>query len=264
MPESREMERTIALFIDFENVAEGAKEAGFQEFEIELVVQRLLDKGKIVFKRAYADWGRFADFKRSLHGAAVEMVDIPRRRMSGKNSADIRMVVDALDLCYSKQHINTFALVSGDSDFSPLVSKLRENDKYVIGIGAKKSSSELLVANCDEFVFYEDLMREKKKEVKVSGVGVGKEQSEALEIVMETIKALARENPDEIHSSMVKDTIKRKRPQFDEGYHGYSSFTKLLEDVARRGLIEIEKSPKSGTYVVKSFNEGAWQSQKGT
>jgi uncharacterized protein (TIGR00288 family) len=249
-----EAERMIALYIDFENIAEGAREAKQKEFEVELVIQRLLDKGKILVRRAYADWGRFADYKAKLHGAAVEMQDIPRRRMTGKNSADIKMVVDAMDLCYSKSHIDTFALVSGDSDFSPLVSKLRENNKYVIGIGAKGSSSELLVANCDEFVFYEDLLREREEAAKVSR-RLPKKQSEAFEMLIEAIKALYRENKDVLYSSLIKDTIKRKRPQFDEGYHGYSSFSKLLEDAKRQGVIEIEKSPKSGTYVVTGMAE---------
>jgi len=249
-------EHMIALFIDFENIAEGAKEAKLTEFEINLVLQRLLDKGRVIAKRAYADWGRFADYKRKLHEAAVEMIDIPRRRVSGKNSADIRMVVDALDLCYSKTHIDTFALVSGDSDFSPLVSKLRENDKHVIGIGARGSSSELLVSNCDEWVFYEDLVRESRKSVKVVK-GVSDEKSEAFEILVETLKALARENWDQLYSSLIKDTIKRKRPSFDEGSYGYSSFSRFLEDAKRHGLIEIEKSAKSGTYVVTRFDENA-------
>jgi uncharacterized protein (TIGR00288 family) len=249
-------ERMIALYIDFENIAEGAKEAKAHEFEINLVVQRLLDKGKILVKRAYADWGRFADYKTKLHEAAVEMQEIPRRRVSGKNSADIKMVVDAMDLCYSKSHIDTFALVSGDSDFSPLVSKLRENNKYVIGIGAKGSSSELLVANCDEFVYYEDLLREKQQTHKVAG-SLPKKESEAFEILIEGVKALQRENQEVLYSSLIKDTIKRKRPSFDEGYHGYSSFTKFLEDAQRHGIVAIEKSPKSGTYVVTGLGEKA-------
>ena len=252
--EKLERERNIALFIDFENILEGAKEAK-AKFEIALVVQRLLDKGKILFRRAYADWGRFAEFKAKLHEAAVEMMDIPRRRVSGKNSADIRMVVDALDLCYSNRHIDTFALVSGDSDFSPLVSKLRENNKYVIGIGAKQSSSELLVSNCDEFIFYEDLLRERPQKPKVKGVS--DKQGEAFATLVEAIEALQRENWEVLYSSLIKDTIKRKRPSFDEGYHGYSTFSKLLEDAARNKIIEIEKSPKSGTYVVTSLSEKA-------
>jgi hypothetical protein len=181
------------------------------------------------------------------------MMDIPRRRVSGKNSADIRMVVDALDLCYSNRHIDTFALVSGDSDFSPLVSKLRENNKYVIGIGAKQSSAELLVSNCDEFIFYEDLMRERPRQPKVKGLS--EKQSEAFATLVEAIQALQRENWEVLYSSLIKDTIKRKRPSFDEGYHGYSSFSKLLEDAARSGVVQIEKSAKSGTYVVTGLSE---------
>ncbi|MHC4253895.1 MAG: NYN domain-containing protein [Planctomycetota bacterium] len=247
-----ERERMIALFIDFENIAEGAKEAR-SKFDIELIIQRLLDKGKVLFRRAYADWGRFAEYKEKLHGAAVEMQDIPRRRMTGKNSADIRMVVDAIELCYSKAHIDTFALVTGDSDFSPLVAKLRENSKHVIGMGAKRSSSNLLVGICDEFIFYEDLMREKKSAPKVKGLS--KKQSEAFGPLVEAIKALQRENWDVLYSSLIKDTIKRKRPSFDEGYYGFSSFSKLLEDAKRAGLVTIEKSPKSGTYVVTGLQE---------
>jgi len=249
-----ERERMIAVFIDFENIAEGAKEAKAKEFEVDLVIQRLLDKGKVLVKRAYADWGRFAEHKEKLHEAAVEMLDIPRRRMTGKNSADIRMVVDALDLCYSKAHIDTFALVSGDSDFSPLVSKLRENNKYVIGIGAKDSTSELLVSNCDEFIFYEDLLRE-REQARPKVEGLPKRQSDAFRILVEAVKALMRENKETLYSSLIKDTIKRKQPQFDEGYHGYSSFSKLLEDAQRNGILQLEKSPKSGTYVVTGLGE---------
>ena len=251
-----EHEKSIALFIDFENIALGLRGRADETFDVQKVLQRLLEKGNILVKRAYADWGRFESFKEKLHEAAVEMQDIPRRRMTGKNSADIRMVVDAMDLCYSKAHIDTFALVSGDSDFSPLVSKLRENDKYVIGIGAKDSSSELLVSNCDEFVYYEDLLRE-RAEVQPKVSGLSKKQSEAFEYVMEAVKALQRENQDVLYSSLIKDTIKRKRPQFDEGYHGYSSFSKLLEDAQRQGLVVIEKSPRSGTYVVTALGEKA-------
>jgi uncharacterized protein (TIGR00288 family) len=252
--EKLEIGKSIALFIDFENIAEGAKEAK-SKFEINLVIQRLLDKGKILFRRAYADWGRFAEFKRKLHEAGVEMLDIPRRRTTGKNSADIRMVVDAIDLCFARANIDTFALVTGDSDFSPLVSKLRENSKYVIGIGGKRSSSELLVSSCDEFVFYEDLLRERERAPKVSGRS--KKQSEAFVALVESVKALQRENQEVLYSSLIKDTIKRKRPQFDEGYYGYSSFSKLLEDAQRSGLVTIEKSPKSGTYVVTGLAETA-------
>jgi len=253
-----ESERMIALYIDFENIAEGAKEAKAKEFEIDLVLQRLLDKGKILVKKAYADWSRFAEYKTKLHGAAVEMQDIPRRRISGKNSADIKMVVDAMDLCYSKSHIDTFALVTGDSDFSPLVSKLRENNKYVIGIGAKGSSSDLLVSNCDEFVFYEDLLREREQAQKAkTRLPKGKKEAGAYEILIEAIKALYRENKEVLYSSLIKDTIKRKRPSFDEGFYGHSSFTKFLEDAARHDIIEIEKSPKSGTYVVTALGDKA-------
>ena len=249
-----EWERSIALFMDFENIAEGAREAK-AKFEIDLVIQRLLDKGKIIVRRAYCDWSRFSGYKQGLHQAGVEMIEIPPRRVAGKNSADIRMVVDALDLCYQKAHVGTFALVTGDSDFSPLVSKLRENDKYVIGIGAKNSSGQLLIASCDEFIFYEDLLREQKKAPKVKGLS--KEQTEAFGYLIETVRALERENTEVLYSSLVKDTMKRKRPSFDEGYHGYSSFSKLLEDAQRHEVVKIEKSPKSGTYVVTALGEKA-------
>ena len=245
-----EQERSIALFMDFENIAEGAREAK-AKFEVSLIIQRLLDKGKVLVRRAYCDWSRFAEYKRGLHEAGVEMMEIPRRGVSGKNSADIRMVVDALDLCYQKTHVDTFALVSGDSDFSPLVSKLRENNKYVVGIGAKKSSGQLLVSNCDEFIFYEDLLREQKTVPKVKGLS--KKHSEAFGLLIETVRALQRENTEVLYSSLVKDTMKRKQPSFDEGYYGYSSFSKLLEDAQRQAVVDIEKSPKSGTYVVTNL-----------
>jgi uncharacterized protein (TIGR00288 family) len=186
-----EQERAIALFLDFENIAEGAREAK-SKFNINLIIQRLLDKGKILVRRAYCDWSRFSEFKQKLHEAGVDMLEIPRRGISGKNSADIRMVVDALDLCYQKTYVDTYALVTGDSDFSPLVSKLRENNKYVIGIGGKQSSGELLVSNCDEFIYYEDLMRVQTKAPKVKGLS--KEQSEAFQLLVETVRALQREN----------------------------------------------------------------------
>ena len=153
----------LALFCDFENVALGVREARYEEFDVKKVLERLLLKGNIVVKKAYCDWERYKDFKKGMHEAAFEMIEIPHVRMSGKNSADIRMVVDALDLCYTKAHVDTFVIISGDSDFSPLVSKLRENNKTVIGVGVKKSSSDLLIANCDEFIFYDDLVRERQK-----------------------------------------------------------------------------------------------------
>ncbi len=246
-------ERLIAVFVDYENLAIGVRGMRKGNFKIDLVLRRLLEKGRIVYRRAYCDWNRYRSVVRDFHSHGIEMVDIPLSKASGKNSADIHMVVDALDLCYSKEHINTFALLSGDSDFSPLVSKLKENDKRVIGLGVKKSTSDLLIASCDEFIYYEDLVRERPQKPKVSGLS--EKQSEAFDVLVEAIEALQRENWEVLYSSLIKDTIKRKRPSFDEGYHGYSSFSKLLEDASRRGLVQIEKSPKSGTYVVTGLSE---------
>ncbi len=242
-------DRRLAVYIDFENLALGFEHARTRKrFEILRVLERLVEKGKILVKKAYSDWARYRDYKQELHDAAVELIDIPARARSGKNSADIRLIVDAMELAHAKEHIDTFVIVSGDSDFSPLVSKLKENGKHVIGLGAKASTSDLLVDNCDEFIFYEDLLREQKTAPKVKGLS--KKGSEAFEYLIETVRALQRENTEVLYSSLVKDTIKRKRPSFDEGYYGYSSFSKLLEDAQKRGLVTIEKSPKSGTYVV--------------
>lgn len=249
-----ERERTLAVFFDFENIAEGVRQARFKELDISLVIQRLLEKGKILVKRAYADWSRYKEHKRALHEAAIDMIEIPQRRLAGKNSADIRMVVDAMELCYSKPHVDTFALVSGDSDLSPLVSKLRESNKYVIGMGVKGSTSSLLVANCDEFVFYQDLVRSRQGGVKVRGLT--KRQTEAFGILVDAVKALNRENREILYSSLMKDTIRRKNPSFDESYFGYDTFSQLLEDAARHSVIKIEKSLKSGTYVVTALGSG--------
>src|SRR5881275_2127543 len=236
-------DRKLAMFMDFENIARGVKEAQYKSFEIKLVLERLVEKGKIMVRRAYADWNRFAEYKRPFHENAIELIDVPQSRYSGKNSADIRMVVDAMDLAYAKQHIDTFALVSGDSDFSPLVSKLRENDRYVIGIGVKSSSSELLVGNCDEFIFYEDLIRESKK------------KAEAFAQLIEAVLALQRENKDTLWGSMVKQTMIRKNPAFTESYYGYSTFSKLLEEAAKQKIVTLERDEKSGTYVITSLTE---------
>jgi uncharacterized protein (TIGR00288 family) len=203
-------ERKLALFIDFENIARGAKEAQYQAFEIRLVLERLVEKGKIIVRRAYADWSRFLEYKRPFHEAAIELIDVPQSRYSGKNSADIRMVVDALDLAYGKTHIDSFALVSGDSDFSPLVSKLRENDRYVIGLGVKSSSSDLLVSNCDEFIFYEDLIREARRTPSLRGLPDKK--AEAMAQLIDAIQALQRENKETLWGSMVKQTMIARTP----------------------------------------------------
>lgn len=245
-------ERKLALFIDFENIARGIKDAQYKGFEIKLVLERLVEKGKLMVKRAYADWNRYTEYKRPFHEAAIELIDVPQSRYSGKNSADIRMVVDAMDLAHAKEHIDAFAIVSGDSDFSPLVSKLRENDKYVIGLGVKTSSSELLVANCDEFIFYEDLIRETRK---AALKGLPEKKAEAFGQLVEAIQALQRENKEILWGSMVKQTMIRKNPAFTESYYGYSTFSKLLEDAAKHKVVQLKRDEKSGTYIIAGLAE---------
>jgi len=264
----------LAVFCDFENVAIGVRDARHAQFDILKVLERLLLKGSIVVKKAYCDWERYKDFKAAMHEAAFELIEIPHVRQSGKNSADIRMVVDALDLCYTKLHVDTFVIVSGDSDFSPLVSKLRENNKIVIGVGVKSSSSDLLIANCDEFIYYDDLVRtkqpRKRQPRKPSRTGTGRSSStpaakeekdpeeraqDAIDLIMETLEALAEERGSEekIWGSMVKQTLKRRRPGFTESYYGYRSFNSLLEDAATRGLLDLEPDEKSGGYIIRRF-----------
>ena len=244
-------EAKIALFMDFENIALGVREAKYKSFEIMKVLERLVEKGKIVYKKAYADWETYGKYKQPFHEAAIELIEVPRKHYSGKNSADIRMVVDAMDLCYSKDHISVFAIASGDSDFSPLVSKLKENDKYVIGVGVKNSSSDLLIENCDEFIFYEDLVRESSPSVHTKKVqDLPKKQKEAFERILDAIRALLRENKEVIWGSMVKQTIKRKHPEFNEEYYGYRSFSHLLEDAQARNLVALKKDQRSGSYIV--------------
>ncbi len=246
----------IAMFVDLENVAIGVHDAHYERFDVRLVLRRLLEKGNVVVKKAYADFHRHLQYKRPLHDEAIELIDIPERRSTGKNSADIKMVVDAMELSYTKSHIDGFALVSGDSDFSPVVSKLRENNKFTIGVGVKNSSSPLLIDNCDEFVFYDDLVRTVTKRKKTpSAPGVTKEKQEAFDLLLETLTALQRESQDVMWSSLVKDTMKRKQPQFNEEYHGYTSFSKLLEDAQRHKLISLRRDQKSGTYVVEEPND---------
>jgi len=261
----------MALFCDFENVALGVRDAKYAQFDIKKVLERLLLKGSIVVKKAYCDWDRYKEFKATMHEAAFELIEIPHVRQSGKNSADIRMVVDALDLCYTKAHVDTFVIISGDSDFSPLVSKLRENNKRVIGIGVKDSTSDLLSANCDEFIFYDDLVREqeaknkragKKVPVKSSPAGAAKKagpkseadkRQEALDFIVETIEALSAERGEDekIWGSMVKQTMKRRQPGFNETYYGYRSFGELLEDAQKRKLLALERDEKSGGYLIR-------------
>jgi uncharacterized protein (TIGR00288 family) len=295
----------IAVFADYENVALGVRDAKYPSFDIDLVLQRLLDKGNVVVKKAYSDWDRYRSAVRQLHEAAFELIEIPHVSYSGKNSADIRLVVDALDLCYTKAHVDVFVIISGDSDFSPLVSKLRENNKQVIGLGVKNSSSDLLIDNCDEFIYYDDLVREQRSQkhpakgkkgkhapqpklpqadgvkpeggkaslppsVAAAATGAGAEPAarrdgdavddpklEALEQVLETVESLFRERDGNLFGSMVKQTLKRKRPMFNETYHGYPSFNLLLEDAESRGLLKLQKEPKSGGYVILGFGPEA-------
>jgi len=246
-------ERKLALFCDLENVALGVRDSDIKKFDIKLVLERLVEKGKIIVKKAYCDWERYSEFKRPFHESAIEMIDIPQRRYSGKNSADLKMAVDAMDICYSKEHLDTFVVLSGDSDFSPLVSKLKENNKSVIGVGVKNSSSALLIDNCDEFIFYEDVWRDnqqaKQEQPKLTGVGKSK-NAEAFALMVDAINALKRENKDIIWGSMVKQTMQRKRPSFNEGYYGYSTFSELLEDAEQQKLIKLERDQRSGTYTV--------------
>ncbi len=294
----------IAVFCDFENVALGVRDAKYSKFDIGKVLEKLLLKGSIVVKKAYCDWERYKEFKGPMHEASFELIEIPHVRMSGKNSADIRMVVDALDLCYTKSHVDTFVIVSGDSDFSPLVSKLRENNKLVIGVGVKSSTSDLLIANCDEFIYYDDLVRKDeqrrgrrrapakqpaapKQAAATAGTATpsaaapaspptpdaaaaelappqvaaetprseDEKKQEAFDLVLATIEALAedREEDEKIWGSMIKQALKRQRPGFNETYHGFRSFSQLLEEAQARKLIEIEKDEKSGGYVVKAI-----------
>jgi uncharacterized protein (TIGR00288 family) len=246
-------EPRIAVFVDFENLAIGVRDSKYGHFEIELVLKRLLEKGRIVYKRAYCDWSRYKDAVREFHMNGIELVDIPQSKMSGKNSADIRMVVDALDLCYAKQHIDAFALLSGDSDFSPLVSKLKENDKRVIGCGVKNSTSDLLIASCDEFIYYDDLARAaakpaakpRKKKAESSD-----KRDEARERLLAIVQSLSTEY-DPLWGSLVKQTIKRVYPGFNEQYYGYKTFADLLEDAQAEGLIALELDEARGNYIVK-------------
>lgn len=244
-------ERSLAIFIDFENLALGFQNRR-ERFDIHRVLERLVEKGKIVCKKAYADWSRFQPYTASLHEAAIELIEIPRRAQSGKNSADIRLVVDAMDLSYSKEHINTFVVVSGDSDFSPLVSKLKELGKHVIGLGMQESTSDLLRDNCDEFIYYEDLGQQAPLPTGIS-VQLPEAKRKAFALLLESLLALRRENKEVLWSSMVKDTMKRKKPSFNESYHGYRTFSELLEDAAKEGLLELDTDKRSRTYVVTRF-----------
>jgi uncharacterized protein (TIGR00288 family) len=258
----------MALFCDFENIALGVRDAKYAQFDINKVLERLLLKGSIVVKKAYCDWERYKEFKTVMHGASFELIEIPHVRQSGKNSADIRMVVDALDLCYTKSHVDTFVIISGDSDFSPLVSKLRENAKVVIGVGVKNSTSDLLIANCDEFIYYDDLVREdeakrraarKRRESSRAGgtakeVGAGEDKrQEAMDLVLGTVEALVAERGEDerIWGSMVKQALKRRNPGFNESYYGFRAFSDLLEEAQKRQLLSLERDEKSGGYLIR-------------
>ena len=265
----------LALFCDFENVALGVRDEKYPKFDIQLILERLLLKGTIVVKKAYCDWERYKEFKAVMHDAAFELIEIPHTRQSGKNSADIRMVVDALDLCYTKEHIDAFVMISGDSDFSPLVSKLRENDKLVIGVGVKNSTSDLLMNNCDEFIYYDDLVREQQSSRKRKKAPVAKDVpakgakpktastskaadnsiDDAINLILETAEALYADQGDrqKLWGSMVKQTLKRRRPGFNERSYGARSFGELLEEAENRGLLKLEFDERSGGYVIKEL-----------
>ncbi len=260
-------DNNLALFCDFENIALGVRDAKYADFDINKVLELLLVKGSIVVKKAYCDWGRYKDFKAPMHEAAFELIDIPHVRQSGKNSADIRMVVDALDLCYTKAHVNTFVIISGDSDFSPLVSKLRENAKKVIGVGVKNSTSNLLISNCDEFIFYDDLIRERKKKARASSSSKTTKtrrkkkatptkdlMQEGIELAVDTATVLNSERgeQDKLWGSMIKQALKRRRPGFTESYYGFDSFSHLLEEAQSRGDLELELDERSGGYIIRN------------
>lgn len=249
-------EQRIALFIDFENIAIGVRDAHYRRFDINLVIERLVEKGKILAKRAYADWGRYGEYRRSFHEAAVELIEVPQKSVGGKNSADIRLVVDAMDMSFQKEHIDCFCIASGDSDFSPLVSKLKENDKYVIGLGVKNSTSDLLMENCDEFIFYEDLVRRQEKPAVVIP-NIPEKLQEAFSILVDSVVALQLENKGALWGSMVKETMKRKKPSFNETYYGFRSFSSLLEDAQRRGVVTLRRDQKSGSYIVEDLGAAA-------
>ncbi|MCB9519487.1 MAG: NYN domain-containing protein [Myxococcales bacterium] len=302
-------EPNLAVFCDFENLAIGARDARLADFDINLALARLLDKGRILVKRAYSDWKRYAQYRKPMHEAGFELIEIPHVSYSGKNSADIYLVVDALDMCYTRKHIDTFVIMSGDSDFSPLVRKLRENDKRVVGLGVKNASSDMLIENCDEFIFYDDLVRiqrrltqeaggqapppskaaapaegppeaaappaprRQKSTPRVEPVPVNEtgdegsgapttaektgDAEDAIQLVLETVEALFREREDDIWGSQVKQTIKRKRPHFDESYYGFRSFSQLLEVAAERGLLDIRRDERGGGYVIYGFGPEA-------
>jgi uncharacterized LabA/DUF88 family protein len=242
----------LALFVDFENIAIGVRDAHYRKFDVNLVLERLLDKGKLLVKKAYADWSRYSDYKRSFHEAASELIEVPQKSVGGKNSADIRLVVDAMDMSFQKEHINCFVIASGDSDFSPLVSKLKENNKYVIGLGVKNSTSDLLLENCDEFIFYEDLVRGQQRPMPQIG-NVPEKVAEVFSLLVDSVLALQRENKEILWGSMVKETMKRKKPSFNETYYGFRTFSHLLEDAQRRSIVVLRRDQRSGSYIVEDL-----------
>jgi uncharacterized LabA/DUF88 family protein len=250
-------EQRLALFIDFENIAIGVRDAHYRKFDVNLVLERLLEKGKVLSKKAYADWSRYSDYKRSFHESAIELIEVPQKSVGGKNSADIRLVVDAMDMSFQKEHINCFVVCSGDSDFSPLVSKLKENNKYVIGLGVKNSTSDLLIENCDEFIFYEDLVRVQQRPMPAITGSLTDKLQDCFGLVVDAVVALQRENKELLWGSMVKETMKRKRPSFNESYYGFRTFSHLLEDAQRRGIVILRRDQKSGSYIVEDLGPAA-------
>jgi uncharacterized protein (TIGR00288 family) len=266
---SRDSNATMAVFLDLENIALGAHDAHYPAFDVRKVLERLLLKGQIVVKKAYCDFDRYKEFKRGLHEAAFELIEIPHLRQSGKNSADIRMVVDALDLCYTKGHVDTFAIISGDSDFSPLVSKLRENAKTVIGVGVKNSTSDLFINNCDQFLYYDDLVRTDPSKTRKRTAVIGSDSktpvrenkgppvAKALDLVLETLEAITeeREEDESIWGSMIKQAIKRRNPGFNERAYGFRSFNELLLEGEKRGLLKLQADEKSGGYTVRVLEQ---------
>ena len=256
MASNHQDEQRLALFIDFENIAIGVRDAHYRKFDINLVLERLLEKGKVLVKKAYADWSRYSDYKRAFHEAAIELIEVPQKSVGGKNSADIRLVVDAMDMSFQKEHIDCFVVCSGDSDFSPLVSKLKENNKYVIGLGVKNSTSDLLIENCDEFIFYEDLVRGQQRQIPVMS-SLPEKVQEAFSLLVDAVLALQRENKEVLWGSMVKETMKRKKPSFNETYYGFRTFSHLLEEAQRKGIVTLRRDQKSGSYIVEDLGTGA-------
>ncbi len=257
MAGSTQDEQRLALFIDFENIAIGVRDAHYRKFDVNLVLERLLEKGKLLSKKAYADWSRYSDYKRAFHEAAIELIEVPQKSVGGKNSADIRLVVDAMDMSFQKEHINCFVVCSGDSDFSPLVSKLKENNKYVIGLGVKNSTSDLLIENCDEFIFYEDLVRVQQRPMPALSGSLPEKLQDCFNLLVDATVALQRENKAVLWGSMVKETMKRKRPSFNESYYGFRTFSHLLEDAQRRGIVILRRDQKSGSYIIEDLGSAA-------